>query len=53
MVFHFNVQVFNENDLYIGQNITNEYITTQNSLQRAVLEAVSHSGRRRVIRVEI
>ena len=44
-------RVFNENDLYIGQNITNEYIRTKFLAERAVLEAVSSGLDGKVIRV--
>ena len=44
-------RVFNENDLYIGQNITNEYIRTKFLAERAVLEAVSRGLDGKVIRV--
>ena len=44
-------RVFNENDLYIGQNITNEYIRTTFLAERAVLEAVSSGLDGKVIRV--
>ena len=39
------------NDLYIGQNITNEYIRTKFLAERAVLEAVSSGLDGKVIRV--
>ena len=44
-------RVFCENDLYIGQNITNEYIRTKFLAERAVLEAVSGGLDGKVIRV--
>lgn len=44
-------RVFCENDLYIGQNITNEYIRTKFLAERAVLEAVSNGLDGKVIRV--
>ena len=44
-------RVFCENDLYIGQNITNEYIRTKFLAERAVLEAVSEGLDGKVIRV--
>ena len=44
-------RVFCENDLYIGQNITNEYIRTKFLAERAVLEAVSDGLDGKVIRV--
>ena len=44
-------RVFNENDLYIGQNITNEYIRTKFLAERAVLEDVSSGLDGKVIRV--
>ena len=44
-------RVFCENDLYIGQNITNEYIRTKFLAARAVLEAVSGGLDGKVIRV--
>ena len=44
-------RIFNENDLYIGQNITNEYIRTKFLAERAVLEAVSSGLDGKVIRV--
>ena len=40
-----------ENDLYIGQNITNEYIRTKFLAERAVLEAVSEGLDGKIIRV--
>ena len=42
---------FCENDLYIGQNITNEYIRTKFLAERAVLEAVSGGLDGKIIRV--
>ena len=44
-------RVFCENDLYIGQNITNEYIRTKFLAERAVLEAVSGGLDGKIIRV--
>ena len=44
-------RVFCENDLYIGQNITNEYIRTKFLAERAVLEAVSEGLDGKVVRV--
>ena len=44
-------RVFCENDLYIGQNITNEYIRTKFLAERAVLEAVSEGLDGKIIRV--
>ena len=44
-------RVFCENDLYIGQNITNEYIRTKFLAERAVLEAVSAGLDGKIIRV--
>ena len=44
-------RVFCENDLYIGQNITNEYIRTKFLAERAVLEAVSNGLDGKIIRV--
>ena len=44
-------RVFNENDLYIGQSITNEYIRTKFLAERAVLEAVSSGLDGKIIRV--
>ena len=44
-------RVFCENDLYIGQNITNEYIRTKFLAERAVLEAVSVGLDGKIIRV--
>ena len=44
-------RVFNENDLYIGQSITNEYIRTKFLAERAVLEAVSAGLDGKIIRV--
>ena len=44
-------RVFCENDLYIGQSITNEYIRTKFLAERAVLEAVSDGLDGKVIRV--
>ena len=44
-------RAFCENDLYIGQNITNEYIRTKFLAERAVLEAVSGGLDGKVIRV--
>ena len=44
-------RVFGENDLYIGQNITNEYIRTKFLAERAVLEAISGGLDGKVIRV--
>lgn len=43
-------RVFCENDLYIGQNITNEYIRTKFLAERAVLEAVSEGLDGKVVR---
>ena len=44
-------RVFGENDLYIGQSITNEYIRTKFLAERAVLEAVSGGLDAKIIRV--
>ena len=44
-------RVFGENDLYIGQNITNEYIRTKFLAERAVLDAVSGGLDAKIIRV--
>ena len=44
-------RVFCENDLYIGQNITNEYIRTKFIAERAVLEAVADGLDGKIIRV--
>ena len=44
-------RVFCENDLYIGQSITNEYIRTKFLAERAVLEAVSGGLDAKIIRV--
>ena len=44
-------RVFGENDLYIGQSITNEYIRTKFLAERAVLEAVSSGLDAKIIRV--
>ncbi len=44
-------RVFCENDLYIGQSITNEYIRTKFLAERAVLEAVSGGLDGKIIRV--
>ena len=44
-------RVFCENDLYIGQNITNEYIRTKFLAERAVLEAISGGLDGKIIRV--
>ena len=44
-------RIFCENDLYIGQNITNEYIRTKFLAERAVLEAVSSGLDGKIIRV--
>ena len=44
-------RVFGENDLYIGQNITNEYIRTKFLAERAVLDAVSGGIDAKIIRV--
>ena len=44
-------RVFCENDLYIGQNITNEYIRTKFLAERAVLEAVSDGLDGKIVRV--
>lgn len=44
-------RLFCENDLYIGQSITNEYIRTKFLAERAVLEAVSSGLDGKIIRV--
>ena len=44
-------RVFCENDLYIGQSITNEYIRTKFLAERAVLEAISGGLDGKIIRV--
>ncbi len=44
-------RVFGENDLYIGQNITNEYIRTKFLAERAVLEAIAGGLDGKIIRV--
>ena len=44
-------RIFCENDLYIGQNITNEYIRTKFLAERAILEAVSSGLDGKIIRV--
>ena len=44
-------RALSENDLYIGQNITNEYIRTKFLAERAVLEAVSEGLDGKIIRV--
>lgn len=44
-------RLFCENDLYIGQSITNEYIRTKFLAERAVLEAVSEGLDGKIIRV--
>ena len=44
-------RVFGENDLYIGQNITNEYIRTKFLAERAVLDAFSGGLDAKIIRV--
>ena len=42
---------FSQKTLYIGQNITNEYIRTKFLAERAVLEAVSEGLDGKVVRV--
>mgnify|MGYP000823026547 FL=1 len=44
-------RLFCENDVYIGQSITNEYIRTKFLAERAVLEAVSSGLDGKIIRV--
>ena len=44
-------RIFGENDLYIGQNITNEYIRTKFLAERAVLEAIAGGLDGKIIRV--
>ena len=44
-------RLFGENDLYIGQSITNEYIRTKFLAERAVLEAVADGLDGKIIRV--
>lgn len=44
-------RLFRENDLYIGQHITNEYIRTKFLAERAVLEAISGGLDGKIIRV--
>ena len=51
MVFRRCPDFFGENDLYIGQSITNEYIRTKFLAERVVLEAVADGLDGKIMRV--